>query len=116
MTTSLTSAVHLARVYNLLIDAYGEPKNEPDYDPLGGLIATILSQHTSDINSGRAYRQLITAFPSWEVVRDAETDKIAEAIKCGGLANIKSIRIQNVLLMLTEQQQQQGGTKTLANY
>ncbi|HYX51402.1 MAG TPA: hypothetical protein VE843_16770, partial [Ktedonobacteraceae bacterium] len=74
---------HLVRVYELLVRTYGEPKNEPDYDPLGGLVSTILSQHTSDINSGRAYEQLITTFPTWEDVRDAPTDRIVDAIKCG---------------------------------
>jgi endonuclease-3 len=49
-------------------------------------------------------------------VRDAATDTIAEAIKCGGLANIKSVRIQDVLQTLTEQQQTQGKTQTLAAY
>jgi endonuclease III len=52
---TITPSDHLVRIYNLLIDTYGEPKNEPDYDPLGGLIGTIPSQHTSDINRGRAY-------------------------------------------------------------
>ncbi len=107
---------HLVRVYELLVQTYGEPKNEPDYDPLGGLVGTILSQHTSDTNSGRAYEQLITTFPTWEDVRDAPTDKIVEAIKCGGLARIKSVRIQDVLYTLTEQQQEHGGTKTLAEF
>jgi len=108
--------IHLARVYGALIATYGEPKNEPDYEPLGGLIGTILSQHTSDINSERAYQQLIEMFPTWEAVRDAPTDKVAEAIKSGGLANIKSVRIQDVLFMLTAQQHDQGGTKTLSEY
>lgn len=116
MSTSTIPAIHLARVYELLIATYGEPKNEPDNDPLGGLIATILSQHTSDRNSGRAYRQLVTAFPTWEAVRDAATYKIAEAIKCGGLANMKSVRIQEVLHTLTERQQEQGETNTLAEF
>jgi endonuclease III len=116
MATSITPTLHLARVYETLIVAYGTPINEPDYDPLGGLIGTILSQHTSDINSERAYQQLVAAFPTWEAVRDADTDKIAESIKSGGLANIKSVRIQDVLLTLTEQQQEQGGTKTLSEY
>ncbi len=116
MATTITPTIHLARVYDALIAAYGEPKNEPDYDPLGGLIGTILSQHTSDKNSERAYQQLVTAFPTWEAVRDADTDKIAEAIKSGGLANTKSVRIQDVLYTLTEQQQAQGSTKTLAGY
>src|SRR5436305_768790 len=116
MSTVIIPTIHLTRVYEKLIETYGEPKNEPDNDPLGGLIATILSQHTSDINSERAYKQLITTFPTWEVVRDAATDKVAEAIKSGGLANIKSVRIQDVLHTLTEQLQEQGETKTLAKY
>ncbi len=116
MPTSILPIVHLARVYEILIATYGEPKNEPDNNPLGGLIATILSQHTSDINSERAYQQLVMAFPTWEAVRDAATDKIAEAIKSGGLANIKSVRIQDVLHTLTEQQREQGGARPLAEY
>ncbi len=111
-----TQTQHLAKIYELLIQAYGEPKNEPDFDPLGGLIGTILSQHTSDVNSGRAYRQLVSQFPTWEEVRDAPTNKIADAIKSGGLANTKSVRIQDVLYTLTEQQQLQGGTKTLSKF
>jgi len=116
MTTAIIPTLHLTKVYDKLLAAYGEPQNEPDNDPLGGLIATILSQHTSDINSGRAYQQLIDTFPIWEAVRDASTNKVAEAIKSGGLANIKSVRIQDVLQTLTEQQQEQGATKTLAEY
>jgi endonuclease-3 len=116
MTTTTKPSIHLARVYELLITTYGEPKNDPNHDPLGGLVGTILSQHTSDINSDRAYQQLIDTFPTWEEVRDAPTYKVAEAIKSGGLANIKAPRIQNALLTLTEWQQSQGGTKSLSDY
>jgi len=116
MTTSITPFIHLTRVYELLIATYGEPKNEPDYDPLGGLVGTILSQHTSDINSDRAYQQLIATFPTWEEVRDAPADEVAHAIRSGGLANIKARRIQGALLILTERQQKQGGTKSLSDY
>ena len=96
MTTSITATVHLANIYELLLTTYGEPRNEPDYDPLGGLIGTILSQHTSDINSGRAYQQLVAAFPSWEAVRDAPTYKVAEAIKCGGRRSPEDLRPHNM--------------------
>jgi endonuclease-3 len=116
MTTTSIPTLHLTRVYNVLLEAYGKPQNEPDYDPLGGLIGTILSQHTSDSNSGRAYQQLVERFPTWEAVRDAPTIQVAEAIKSGGLANVKSVRIQDVLQTLTEQQQEQGRTATLAEY
>ncbi len=116
MTTSITQAAHLARVYELLLATYSEPRNEPDYDPLGGLVGTILSQHTSDINSGRAYQQLMSAFPNWEEVRDAPTDKIAEAIRVGGLANIKAPRIQDALHTLSERQQAEGRSSPLSHY
>lgn len=116
MTTFIAPSAHLARIYELLVATYGEPKNAPDYDPLGGLVGTILSQHTSDINSGRAYQQLVATFPTWEQVRDAPTDQVANAIRLGGLANIKAPRIQDALLTLTERQQAQGGTKSLAEY
>lgn len=116
MTTSITTAAHLARVYNLLIESYGEPRNEPDFDPLGGLIGTILSQHTSDINSERAYRQLVEAFPGWEAVRDAPTYEVAEAIRCGGLANTKAPRIQDVLHTLTEQKEAEDYNGSLSTY
>ncbi len=113
MTTSTTPPAHLARVYELLIATYGKPEWVADDDPLGGLVGTILSQHTSDINSERAYQQLIATFPTWEEVRDAPTNEVANAIRSGGLANIKAPRIQDALLTLTEQQQR-GTDKTHA--
>ena len=116
MSTTITPTDHLVRVYELLVRTYGEPKNNPDFDPLGGLIGTILSQHTSDINSDRAYKQLVTSFPTWEAARDAPTDKIVEVIKSGGLANIKSVRIQDVFFTLTELLEEQGNTNTLAEF
>ncbi len=93
----------LARVYELLVDAYGVPPWEPDGDALGGLIATVLSQHTSDVNSGRAYARLIETYPTWEAVRDAPEEAVAEAIRQGGLARIKAERIQHILRELTRQ-------------
>ena len=46
MSISITPTKHLVRVYELLLQIYGEPKNEPDYDPLGGLVGTILSRRS----------------------------------------------------------------------
>lgn len=116
MTATTTPPAHLARVYELLVATYGEPKNEPDYDPLGGLIGTILSQHTSDSNSGKAYTQLVTAFPGWEEIRDAPTHLVAEAIRVGGLANVKAVRIQRALHILTDRQRADGKTGPLDKY
>jgi len=67
-------------------------------DVLGALVATILSQNTSDINSGRAYASLRAAFPDgWDSVRAAPVSQVAEAIRPGGLAQVKAPRIQAIL-------------------
>ena len=61
------------------------------------LVLTILSQNTSDGNSGRAFVRLLEAFPSWDAVMDAPLGKPIEAIQPGGLAPTKAPRIQSVL-------------------
>jgi endonuclease-3 len=90
-----------AWVYARLVEAYGVPAWEPDGDALGGLIATILSQHTSDLNSERAYASLRERFPTWEAARDAPQDALSEAIRSGGLARVKARSIQRTLRALT---------------
>ena len=75
MPPSIRATIPFAHVDEHLCARYAEAKNEPENDPLGGVIATILSQHTSDLHAERAYQQLGTAFPPWQSVRDAATDK-----------------------------------------
>lgn len=91
----------IARVYKLLVATYGIPEWRPDGDALGGLVATVLSQHTSDVNSDRAYRRLRERFPSWEAVRDAPPAEVEDAIRPGGLAALKTARIQEILRVLS---------------
>lgn len=76
---------------------YGIPRNISHEDPLDELIGTILSQSTTNINSGRAFESLKKKFPDWELARRARPASIAGAIKSGGLANVKSVVIKNVL-------------------
>lgn len=89
-------------VYERLVETYGIPPWEPDGDALGGLVATILSQHTSDVNSERAYANLRQRFPTWEQARDAPEEALADAIRSGGLAQVKARSIQRTLRALTE--------------
>lgn len=84
-------------VLERLESSYGRPEWHPSGDPVGELVQTILSQHTSDINSERAFRQLRERFPSWESVRDAPHEAVVEAIRCGGLAEGKAQRLQQAL-------------------
>ncbi len=88
-------------VHRRLLGFYGRPAWECRYAPLDELIGTILSQHTSDINSERAFNSLQAAFGSWEDVRDAPVAAVVDAIRSGGLAIVKAARIQAVLTALT---------------
>jgi endonuclease-3 len=76
---------------------YGRPRWQTRGDPLSQLIATILSQNTSDANSGRAFQNLTREFGSWERVADAEVTEIAAAIEGGGLSRVKAPRIKAIL-------------------
>ncbi|XP_026381751.1 putative DNA glycosylase At3g47830 isoform X1 [Papaver somniferum] len=69
---------------------------------LDGLVRTLLSQNTTEINSKRAFDSLKSAFPTWENVLAAESKCIENAIKCGGLAVTKAACIKNLLTGLLE--------------
>lgn len=64
---------------------------------LDALVGTILSQNTTDVNSHRAFCNLKAAFPTWEQVRTSKPEPIIDAIRSGGLAEIKTGRIQAIL-------------------
>jgi len=81
---------------------YGVPVWAPRFGPVDELVACILSQHTSDTNSLRAFGLLKEAFPDWKSVIDAPTQAIADTIRSGGLPNIKAARIQEVLRRIRE--------------
>jgi len=85
-----------------LREIYGVPVNRPHREPIEELVRTILSQHTSDANRDRAFARLVERFPSWEAVRDAPAAEVEEAIRPGGLAAQKALRIQAALRGLGE--------------
>ena len=84
-------------VYARLEPHYGPLRWEPRYDGVSELVFTILSQHTSDLNSERAFQRLQEVFGSWETVAKGEEEAIAACIRVGGLAQIKAPRIKAVL-------------------
>jgi len=70
---------------------------ETSRDPFKNLIVTVLSQNTSEINCVRAYRGLAAKFEvKPEVLAKARTEEIKEAIRSGGLYNVKSKRIKDL--------------------
>src|SRR5436853_2683246 len=87
----------IPEIIERLRDAYGIPDWRPHHDPIGELVLTILSQNTSDSNSGRAFVRLLEAFPSWDDVATAPLPAVIAAIQPGGLAPTKAPRIQAAL-------------------
>ena len=86
-----------AQVRRLLRREYGPREWQPGQDPLSSLIATVLSQNTSDVNSHRAFAALVNRFESWESVATADASELARTIRAGGLAEIKARRIKLIL-------------------
>ena len=76
---------------------YGPVTAPRRWDPVSELVYTVLSQHTSDANSTRACASLRAAFPAWEDVLEADSERLAEAIWAGGLARVKAPRIKAIL-------------------
>jgi endonuclease III len=68
------------------------------------IVATVLSQHTSDVNSERAFAQLKQRFPRWEQVAAADPAEVASVIRCGGIADRKARRIQEILAAIGERE------------
>ena len=89
-------------INDILERELGIPERGTDRNPLDSLINTILSQNTNDKNRDRAYSTLRERFPSWEDVLAADAEDVADAIRVGGLANQKSVRIKNVLAWIKD--------------
>ncbi len=85
-------------ILNRLRKRFGVLSPPRAVDPLDELILTVLSQHTSDLNAGRAFADLKRAFPrGWAQIEASDTVSVADAIRSGGLANSKAPRIQAIL-------------------
>jgi endonuclease-3 len=87
----------LRRIVDRLAAEYGRPVLRPHGRPVDELVLTVLSQNTNDRNRDVAHRRLHERFPSWEAVREAPLEELEEAIRPGGLAPTKSVRIKQIL-------------------
>jgi endonuclease-3 len=89
-------------VLDTLRDFYGTPERGLSGDALTQLVQTILSQNTSDVNTERAFAGLWARFGAWQPILEAPTSEVADAIRSGGLAEIKAPRIQGVLAAIQQ--------------
>ena len=100
-TTPPRPATSTPRRFRLILErlraAYGRPVPLAHRAPVDELILTVLSQNTNDRNRDVAYARLRDRFDSWAEVRDAPVAEVEDAIRPGGLAPTKAVRIQEIL-------------------
>lgn len=93
----------IRRVHDLLVQRYGS-RPTIKRDPLDGMILIMLSQATNDINCDKAFKNLKALCPTWEKALKTPVEKIADAIRVGGLANQKTARIKKLLGEIKDEQ------------
>ncbi len=87
------------QIIKLLKKEFPGPDPKPSRsDPLDVLIATMLSQNTTDKTSFRAFQNLKNNFSGWEDVMNSNLTKIKKAIRVCGLSNQKSASIKKLLI------------------
>lgn len=101
---------YFAIVDNLLRQALGKPEVLHESSPLAYcqtvldvLIATVLTQATSDRNALKSWRQFKQTFPEPESVLQADEAYLREVLRSGGLANQKAKTIRAILKTIQEQ-------------
>ncbi|MFI5381702.1 MAG: endonuclease III domain-containing protein [Tepidisphaerales bacterium] len=91
------------RIVELLETEYERPRWTRETGGVGMLVATILSQHTSDKNSAAAFRQLWRRFRNWNAVANAPVEEIERHIRVSGLSRLKAPRIRSILRAIREE-------------
>jgi len=103
MTTSPSNLRRkVAAILRRLHRTYGPVEPPEQWPVLDELMATILSQNTSDTNSSAAFEDLRRRYPDWDAVRRAPAARIAKAIRRAGLSNVKAPRIKAILQTIHE--------------
>ncbi len=90
----------LKKINKFLIHQFGKPEQSNSADAIDMLIATILSQNTTDKNSYKAYMNLRNNFKGWDEVASAKEKVIETQIRIGGLAKQKAKSIKRILIEL----------------
>lgn len=104
--TSLPPREILEKVFDLLEELWHRERDsrhpDPFSEPLDGLILTVLSQNTNDVNRDRAFGRLKKRYPTWKDVASASVESVADAIRPAGIANNKAARIGEILALIVD--------------
>lgn len=93
----MTQLSTIITVLSRLDSVFGERTWHQHNDGLDELVQTILSQSTTDTNSGRAFMNLRERYLDWDDVRNAPFQELVDTIRIAGLARNKAKHIQNLL-------------------
>jgi len=93
------------QILQILKETYSVPRiSDRSRDPFQGLIRTVLSQNTADVNTFRAFQSLSRRFPiTPKALAEADAEEIEDAIRVAGLYRNKSRVIKNVSRQILEQ-------------
>jgi endonuclease III len=97
VSSAAPTAADIRKAHRRLKRAFGPLDPPRRVDPIDELVFTVLSQNTSDRNTERSFASLRARFPTWEAVAEARPEEVADAIRSGGLSNIKAPRIIAIL-------------------
>lgn len=97
ITHNMTQITMILTVLSRLDTYFGERRWHQSNEGLDELVQTILSQSTTDNNSGRAFANLQERYMSWDDVRNAPFNELVDTIRVAGLARNKAKHIQNLL-------------------
>ncbi|WP_217913684.1 endonuclease III domain-containing protein [Miltoncostaea marina] len=93
---------HAEAIVRRLAEAYGPLPWARRHPPVSELVTTLLSHSTTDVNQERAFRTLRERFPTWEAVRAAPVEEVADAVRVAGMPSQKAPRVQHVLDVVAE--------------
>lgn len=94
----------IEQIIYLLKKEFPGPEPKPTKSNLlDVLVATMLSQNTTDKTSYRAFKNLKNDIGNWEDVLNSPVSKIKKAIKVCGLANQKAVNIKKMLKFLKKE-------------
>jgi len=93
------------RVLNILFQEFGKVEvTRRDLEPFEALVATVLSQHTNDLNSGRAFKNLSVRFRvTPETIALADEEELGEAIKVAGFYRNKARMLKRLAQTLVQE-------------
>ena len=83
--------------YRRLVAEQGERPLTPRRTPMHELISTMLSHRTTQANEDTAFKRMWERYGSWEAIRDAPVDELAETLEPANFAEAKAPNIKATL-------------------